>query len=68
MERTVRVVAGAFTLLSLALGYWVSDYWFLFTIFVGANLFQSGFTRWCLAENLIAKLGFFQEARKTSEK
>ena len=44
LERAVRMIAGVFVLLSLALGYWVSPYWYLFTAFVGLNLFQSAFT------------------------
>lgn len=47
IEPTLRLIAGLFVLLSLALGYWVNPYWFLFTAFVGLNLFQSGFTNWC---------------------
>ncbi|MDT8997706.1 DUF2892 domain-containing protein [Paucibacter sp. APW11] len=58
----VRVVAGSFILLSLALGIpgsplFVSSWWLAFTAFVGVNLLQSGFTRWCLMETLLAKLG-----------
>ena len=47
IERSVRLIAGAFVLVSLALGHWVSPYWYLFTAFVGLNLFQSAFTNWC---------------------
>jgi len=47
VERYLRMIAGAFVLLSLGLGYWVSPYWYLFTAFVGLNLFQSAFTGWC---------------------
>jgi hypothetical protein len=47
IDRWLRLIAGAFVLISLALGYWVSPYWFLFTAFVGLNLFQSGLTDWC---------------------
>ena len=57
VERYVRLVAGTFVLGSLALGHWVSPYWFLFTAFVGANLFQSALTRWCLMEDILRKLG-----------
>ena len=46
-ERIVRATAGSFVLLSLALGYFVSPYWLLFTAFVGLNLFQSALNRWC---------------------
>jgi hypothetical protein len=60
--QTVRVVAGLFILLSLALGIpgsplFVSPWWLAFTAFVGANLLQSGFTKWCLMETLLRKLG-----------
>ena len=37
IERTLRAIAGTFVLLSLALGYWVSPYWYLFTAFVGTK-------------------------------
>ena len=57
IERSLRLIAGAFVLLSLALGYWVSPYWFLFTAFVGLNLFQSGFTNWCPMMTFLRKLG-----------
>jgi hypothetical protein len=60
--QVVRIVAGTFILLSLLLGVpespiFVSRYWLLFTAFVGANLLQSGFTRWCLMESMLRKLG-----------
>ena len=57
MERIIRVIAGCFILGSLALGWWVHPGWFLFTAFVGVNLIQSSFTRWCLMEDILAKLG-----------
>ncbi len=58
----VRVIAGIFILLSLALGVqasplFVNANWLWFTAFVGANLLQSGLTRWCLMETLLRKLG-----------
>ncbi len=58
----VRIIAGCFILLSLALGIpaspiFVSQWWLAFTAFVGANLLQSGFTRWCLMESIVRKLG-----------
>jgi hypothetical protein len=57
VERTLRLIAGAFVMLSLALGYWVSPYWYLFTAFVGLNLFQSGLTNWCPMMTILRKLG-----------
>ena len=58
----VRTVAGTFILLSLALGVpgspiFMSPWWLAFTAFVGANLLQSGLTRWCLMESIVRKLG-----------
>jgi hypothetical protein len=57
VERYLRMIAGFFVLLSLALGYWVSPYWFLFTAFVGLNLFQSAFTDWCPMMTFLRKAG-----------
>jgi len=61
-ERLVRIFAGFFILLSLGLGLdvspiFVSKYWLWFTAFVGANLFQSGFSCFCPLENILRKLG-----------
>ena len=50
LENSVRLVAGILVLASLALGYFVSHYWFLLTAFVGFNLVQSSFTKFCPAE------------------
>lgn len=57
MHYAIRAIAGSFVLISLALGYWVSPYWYLFTAFVGLNLLQSSITRWCLMEKILARLG-----------
>jgi Protein of unknown function (DUF2892) len=57
VDRLLRLVAGAFVLLSLALGHWVSPYWYLFTAFVGLNLLQSAFTNWCPMMTILKKLG-----------
>ena len=61
MEQIIRAIAGAFILISLALGYLVSPYWHLFTAFVGLNLLQSAFTKWCLMEDILAKFGVKKE-------
>lgn len=58
----VRLVAGTFILLSLALGVpgspvFVSQWWLAFTAFVGINLLQSALTSWCLMETILRKLG-----------
>jgi hypothetical protein len=57
VERTLRLIAGLFVLVSLALGYYVSPYWYLFTAFVGLNLLQSGFSNWCPMMSILRKLG-----------
>lgn len=61
-DRAIRIMAGAFVLISLALGVegsplFFSENFLWFTAFVGANLFQSGFTRFCPAEMIMVKLG-----------
>ena len=57
MEHYIRAIAGSFILISLLLTYFYSQYWLLFTAFVGLNLLQSAFTKWCLMEILLEKLG-----------
>ena len=61
MEQIIRVIAGCFILISLALGYIHSPYWHLFTAFVGLNLLQSAFTKWCLMEDILTKFGVKKE-------
>ena len=61
-ERIVRIVAGFFVMTSLALGaqgspLFVSPYFLFFTAFVGLNLFQSGFTRFCPLNTILSKAG-----------
>ena len=60
--QVVRLIAGTFILVSLALGIpgspiFVSQWFLAFTAFVGANLMQSALTRWCLMESILRKLG-----------
>ena len=62
MERIIRLIAGSFILISLALAHWVNANWLWFTAFVGANLFQSALTRWCLMEDILAKLGIAKKS------
>ncbi|HEY5994319.1 MAG TPA: DUF2892 domain-containing protein [Gallionellaceae bacterium] len=61
-ERIVRIVAGFFVMMSLALGLqgsplFISQYFLFFTAFVGFNLFQSGFTRFCPLNTILSKAG-----------
>ena len=62
IEPLLRLIAGTFVLLSLALGHWVSPYFYLFTAFVGLNLFQSGLTNWCPMITFLKKLGVKSQA------
>ena len=57
MEQYIRAIAGAFIVISLALGYYVTPWVYLFTAFVGLNLFQSAFTGWCPMEVFLERLG-----------
>ena len=56
-NRIVRGVAGTFILISMILAIYVSQNWLWFTAFVGANLLQSSFTKWCLLEDILKKFG-----------
>ena len=56
VDRYLRLIAGLFIMLSVALGWFVSPYWYLFTAFVGLNLFQSAFTNWCPMMSILRAL------------
>ena len=57
VDRYLRMIAGFFVVLSLALGHWVNPNWYYFTAFVGLNLIQSAFTNWCQMMTFLRKLG-----------
>ena len=57
VNKMVHIIAGAFILVSLALAHYVSPMWLWFTAFVGANLFQSGLTNWCMLGTILRKMG-----------
>ena len=57
VENGVRVMAGSFVLVSLALAHWSSPWWLLFTAFVGVNLIQSAFTGFCPGAKILKRLG-----------
>lgn len=54
---TVHVIAGVFILVSALLGYFVNKNWLFFTMFVGFNLFQFGFTKFCPLALILKKCG-----------
>ena len=47
INEALRLIAGVFVLLSLILGFYINDYFYLFTVFVAFNLIQSAFSKWC---------------------
>jgi hypothetical protein len=53
----LRLIAGSFIMVSVALGYAVSPWFYLFTAFVGLNLFQSAFTGWCPMISILRRAG-----------
>lgn len=60
----LRAIAGLFVVLSVALGTFLGDPWFFaFTAFVGLNLFQSAFSKWCPMITILRKLGVPEERR-----
>ena len=61
IERIIRIIAGFFILISLGLGVprspiYMSSNFLWFTVFVGANLLQSGFTQFCPLEMILKKI------------
>jgi len=57
IEAALRLVAGTFLLLSLALAHYVSPNWLWFTAFIGLNLVQSAFTGWCPMMAILRRVG-----------
>ncbi|HEY0593384.1 MAG TPA: DUF2892 domain-containing protein, partial [Thermoanaerobaculia bacterium] len=57
VDRYLRLIAGLFIFLSVALGWYVHPAFFFFTAFVGLNLVQSAFTDWCPMMALLRRLG-----------
>jgi hypothetical protein len=57
VDRGLRLVAGLFVMLSVGLGVYVNPWFFAFTAFVGANLFQSAFSNWCPMMALLRRVG-----------
>jgi hypothetical protein len=66
-QAAVHVLAGCLILTSLGLAEWVNPWWLLLAVFVGANLFQSGFTGFCPVEAIFGKLGL-KDTNCSSEK
>ncbi|PKV48369.1 Protein of unknown function (DUF2892) [Aquimarina sp. MAR_2010_214] len=67
INRYIRAIAGVFVVISVLLGMYVNQNWLWFTIFVGANLLQSSFTKWCLMEDILRKLGVHKEGNCCAE-
>jgi len=53
----IKLIAGSFVLTSVILGYFINEYFFFFTAFVALNLIQSSFTKWCLMDKILKKIG-----------
>jgi hypothetical protein len=62
VERWLRLIAGAFVVGTVTLGWFVNPWWFAFTAFVGLNLFQSAFTNWCPMVWILERLGARRES------
>ena len=58
VENGVRIFAGTMILISVALVYFVSPWWLIFTAFIGIQLIQSAFTGFCPPSFVLRKLGF----------
>jgi hypothetical protein len=57
VNRYLRMIAGFFVMLSVALAHFHSPYWLYFTAFVGLNLFQSAFSNWCPMITILRNFG-----------
>ena len=57
LDRAVLMFAGLMVLASLALGYFVSPWWYLLTAFVGVNLLQASMTGFCPSAAVFKRLG-----------
>ncbi|MDD2240671.1 MAG: DUF2892 domain-containing protein [Kiritimatiellae bacterium] len=62
VENGVRIFAGTMILISVALVYFISPWWLLFTAFIGIQLIQSAFTGFCPPSFVLRKLGFKDDA------
>ncbi|QJP34766.1 DUF2892 domain-containing protein [Nonlabens sp. Ci31] len=62
LNKYFRVIVGTMVLLSVVLSVYVNPNWMWFTVFIGVNLIQSAFTKWCLLETILVKLGVKKEA------
>jgi len=63
-ERIVRAFAGLFVLLSLVLAYFVNIHWLWLAVFVGVNLLQSSFTKFCPLEKILDAIGVEKDVVK----
>jgi hypothetical protein len=66
IEAMLRIIGGSFVSASVLLGMYVHPYFFWFTLFVGLNLLQSGFSGWCPMVTMLRKAGFPDVATKTA--
>ncbi|WBX73908.1 DUF2892 domain-containing protein [Tenacibaculum pacificus] len=56
LNKYFRIIVGTFVLLSVVLTVYVNSNWMWFTVFIGVNLIQSAFTKWCLLETILSKV------------
>ena len=56
LNKLIRAIAGLFIIISVLLAMYININWLWFTLFVGANLFQSSITNWCLMEDILTKV------------
>lgn len=67
VNEALRFVAGTMILISLLLTQYHSPNWIWFTVFIGINLLQSSFTKWCLMMTILKKLGLKDSNASCSE-
>lgn len=62
LNKYFRIIVGVMVLLSVVLSVFVSPNWMWFTVFIGINLIQSAFTKWCLLETILVRLGIKKQS------
>ena len=57
INNSIKIIAGILVLISVTLAHFINNYWFLLSVFVAVNLIQSSFTKWCLMETILKRIG-----------
>ena len=68
VENLIHIIGGIMIFISALLGYFHHKYWLFFTMFIGLNFFQYGFTNFCPLGKILEKFGFESVLSKKEKK